>query len=140
MASKNKKHNNNAPAGVKQPQDFAPSDAEAIEEQQIDFNDREGAHLLVPFSKVKGSDQLRLLGRLRDLLSTSVNESGEINADEVDANALDVDDLADFLDYVGERFSVNVHEFEKFTMGAGNFSRGLNLIMSYSAELGKDEN
>ena len=137
MATKNKKRNN-TPAGVKQPQDFAPTDAEAIEE--IDFNDREGAHLLVPFSKVKGSDQLRLLGRLRDLLSTSVNESGEINADEVDANALDVDDLADFLDYVGERFSVNVHEFEKFTMGAGNFSRGLDLVMSYAAELGKDEN
>ena len=129
MATKNKKHNDAAPA------DTAPADAEVV-----DFNDREGAHLLVPFSKVKGSDQLRLLGRLRDLLSTSVNESGEINADEVDATALDVDDLADFLDYVGERFSVNVHEFEKFTMGAGNFSRGLDLVMSYAAELGKDGN
>lgn len=139
MASKNKK-NNSVPEGVKQPQDFATSKAEVIEEQQIDFNDREGAHLLVPFSKVKGSDQLRLLGRLRDLLRTSVNESGEIDADKVDANALDVDELADFLDYVGERFAVNVHEFEKFTMGAGNFSRGLDLVMSYAAELGKDEN
>lgn len=97
---------------------------------ELDFNDVEGAQLLVPINKVKGSDQARLIARLTGL-GVGLDETA--GADDID-----IDALADFVDYVGEHFAVNENDFVKFTSGAGGFTRAINLCLQYAAELGKE--
>lgn len=118
--------NTTLPTG-KQLNDHKKSD----EEIQLEFNEMEGADLLIPFSKVKGSDQARLLGRVQAL-----GIDGEAG-DEVD---LDLEVVADFIDYVTETFAIDKEKFEEFTAGYGGFERALNLTVSYASELGKDAN
>lgn len=107
--------------------DHKPSD----EDIQLEFNEMDGAELLIPFSKVKGSDQARLLGRVQAL-----GLDGE-EGDEID---LDLEVLADFIDYVTDTFAVDKDAFEEFTAGYGGFERALNLTIAYASELGKGAN
>lgn len=102
---------------------------EAGVEEDIDFNEVEGNHLLRPFEKVKGSDQLRLLASLRKL---GVEDDGSVDD-------LDMELLADFIDFVAEKFAVSQLEFDKFTAGKGGFERALNLAIAYAGELGNGE-
>lgn len=92
------------------------------------FSDVEGHELLKPFSKVKGSDQARLIARLQAM---GVLE----DSDEVD---IDLDQAADLIDWVAERFAPDIEAFDRFTMGAGGMERALNLVTAYAGELGKD--
>ena len=92
------------------------------------FSDVEGHELLKPFSKVRGSDQARLVARLQAM---GVFEDSE----DVD---LDLNQAADFIDWVAERFAPDVEAFERFTMGPGGLERALNLVVSYAGEQGKD--
>lgn len=102
----------------------------SAEDIQLDFNELDGADLLIPFSKVKGSDQARLLARVQAL-----------GIDDTDEDAdLDLDTVADFIDYVADTFAADKDKFEEFTAGRGGFERALNLTVAYAAELGKDEN
>ena len=120
------KKNTTLPTG-KQLTDYKKS----ADEIQLEFNEMDGADLLTPFSKVKGSDQARLLGRVQ-ALGIDGNEG-----DEVD---LDLEVLADFIDYVADTFAVDKEKFEDFTSGYGGFERALNLTIAYASELGKGDN
>lgn len=121
--SKNTK-NTTLPTG-KQLTDHKKSD----EEIQLEFNELDGADLLIPFNKVKGSNQARLLARVQAL---GID-------DTEDDTGLDLDVVADFIDYVTDTFAVDKEKFEDFTAGRGGFERALNLTVAYAAELGKDE-
>ena len=99
------------------------------EEIQLEFNELDGADLLIPFNKVKGSNQARLLARVQALGIDDTDED----------TGLDLDVVADFIDYVTETFAVDKEKFEDFTAGRGGFERALNLTVAYAAELGKDE-
>lgn len=121
--SKNTK-NTTLPTG-KQLTDHKKSD----EEIQLEFNELDGADLLIPFNKVKGSNQARLLARVQALGIDDTDED----------TGLDLDAVADFIDYVTDTFAVDKEKFEDFTAGRGGFERALNLTVAYAAELGKDE-
>lgn len=121
--SKNTK-NTTLPTG-KQLTDHKKSD----EEIQLEFNELDGADLLIPFNKVKGSNQARLLARVQALGIDDTDED----------TGLDLDVVADFIDYVTDTFAVDKERFEDFTAGRGGFERALNLTVAYAAELGKDE-
>lgn len=121
--SKNTK-NTTLPTG-KQLTDHKKSD----EEIQLEFNELDGADLLIPFNKVKGSNQARLLARVQALGIDDTDED----------TGLDLDVVADFIDYVTDTFAVDKEKFEDFTAGRGGFERALNLTVAYAAELGKDE-
>ena len=121
--SKNTK-NTTLPTG-KQLTDHKKSD----EEIQLEFNELDGADLLIPFNKVKGSNQARLLARVQALGIDDTDED----------TGLDLDVVADFIDYVTDTFAVDKDKFEDFTAGRGGFERALNLTVAYAAELGKDE-
>lgn len=99
------------------------------EEIQLEFNELDGADLLIPFNKVKGSNQARLLARVQALGIDDTDED----------TGLDLDVVADFIDYVTDTFAVDKEKFEDFTAGRGGFERALNLTVAYAAELGKDE-
>lgn len=101
----------------------------SAEEIQLEFNELDGADLLIPFNKVKGSNQARLLARVQALGIDDTDED----------TGLDLDAVADFIDYVTETFAVDKDKFEDFTAGRGGFERALNLTVAYAAELGKDE-
>ena len=99
--SKNTK-NTTLPTG-KQLTDHKKSD----EEIQLEFNELDGADLLIPFNKVKGSNQARLLARVQALGIDDTEED----------TGLDLDVVADFIDYVTDTFAVDKEKFEDFTAG-----------------------
>lgn len=117
-------------ATPKTPQDHKPKAADVTAEAVARFEDIDGSHLLVPFTKVKGSDQLRLMGKLKALGVTD-SESNVLD--------LDLDELADFIDWVAGKFAVDTAAFEEFTSGAGGFERALNLAIAYSGALGESD-
>lgn len=114
-------------AAPRKPQDRKPAAAQVEAEAQARFDEIEGHELLKPLSQVKGSDQARLMGRVQSLGLT----------DDMDEATVDMDDAADFIDYVGEKFAVDPSGFEAFTCGEGGMIRALNLAMGYAAEMGK---
>lgn len=121
-------------ANRKSPQDRQPPAAEVVAEAQERFDEVEGHELLRPLSKVKGSDQTRLMARLQrmGLLDEAKDDGGEIGFDD-----LDLDEVADLIDYISERFALDSAEFDEFTCGEGGFVRALTLVMAYVGEMGK---
>lgn len=127
---------------VKKPQDHKTTDVEQAAQKQVRFDEVEGHELLKPFSKVKGSDQLRLMGQLKGLGLLNDDDKSEGNPD--DASGLEIDDLnidklADLIDYVSEKFALNPDEFDEFTSGKGGYERAINLAIAYAGELGNAE-
>ena len=121
-------------ANRKSPQDRQPPAAEVVAEAQERVDEVEGHELLRPLSKVKGSDQTRLMARLQrmGLLDEAKDDGGEIGFDD-----LDLDEVADLIDYISERFALDSAEFDEFTCGEGGFVRALTLVMAYVGEMGK---
>lgn len=121
-------------ANRKSPQDRQPPAAEVVAEAQERFDEVEGHELLRPLSKVKGSDQTRLMARLQrmGLLDEAKDDGGEIGFAD-----LDLDEVADLIDYISERFALDSAEFDEFTCGEGGFVRALTLVMAYVGEMGK---
>ena len=121
-------------ANRKSPQDRQPPAAEVVAEAQERFDEVEGHELLRPLSKVKGSDQTRLMARLQrmGLLDEAKDDGGEVGFDD-----LDLDEVADLIDYISERFALDSAEFDEFTCGEGGFVRALTLVMAYVGEMGK---
>lgn len=121
-------------ANRKSPQDRQPPAAEVVAEAQERFDEVEGHELLRPLSKVKGSDQTRLMARLQrmGLLDEAKGDDDEIGFDD-----LDLDEVADLIDYISERFALDSAEFDEFTCGEGGFVRALSLVMAYVGEMGK---
>ncbi len=124
---------------TKKPQDRKPSKEEVAEAQQQDFSEIEGSELLVPFSKVKGSDQARLVNRLKSLgLFSDEGNEDEGEDSSVDIDDLDLEAVADLIDYVSEKFAVDSGKFDDFTRGAGGMERAVNLAVGFAGELGKE--
>ena len=121
-------------ANRKSPQDRQPPAAEVVAEAQERFDEVEGHELLRPLSKVKGSDQTRLMARLQrmGLLDEAKGDGGEVGFAD-----LDLDEVADLIDYISERFALDSAEFDEFTCGEGGFVRALTLVMAYVGEMGK---
>ena len=121
-------------ANRKSPQDRQPPAAEVVAEAQERFDEVEGHELLRPLSKVKGSDQTRLMARLQrlGLLDDAEGEPGQGGIAD-----LDLDEVADLIDYISERFALDSAEFDEFTCGEGGFVRALTLVMAYVGEMGK---
>ncbi|PWH05193.1 hypothetical protein DEO23_14020 [Brachybacterium endophyticum] len=120
---------------TKTPQDHKTTKTAQDAEKQQSFADVEGHKLLEPFSKVKGSDQARLTGRLVRL--GLLDESGD--SEGVDLESLDFDAVADLIDYVSEHFAIDSAKFDTFTMGPGGMERAMNLAVAYAGEMGKDD-
>lgn len=97
----------------------------------LTFNQIDGHELMRPFKTVKGTDQLRLLSKFKAL--------GFEQGEEVNFETVDLDALADFVDYVGENFTIDPVKFDEFTMGEEGFVRALTLATAYAGELGKDK-
>lgn len=123
---------------TKKPQDRKPTKAEATEAKQQDFSEIEGSELLVPFSKVKGSDQARLVNQLKKLGLFSDDTDSEGGDDTVSVDSLDLEAVADLIDYVSERFAVDSAKFDDFTRGSGGMERAVNLAVGFAGELGKE--
>ena len=121
-------------ANRKSPQDRQPPAAEVVAEAQERFDEVEGHELLRPLSKVKGSDQTRLMARLQRL--GLLDEAGD-DAGRGGIADLDLDEVADLIDYISERFALDSAEFDEFTCGEGGFVRALTLVMAYVGEMGK---
>lgn len=121
-------------ANRKSPQDRQPPAAEVVAEAQERFDEVEGHELLRPLSKVKGSDQTRLMARLQRL--GLLDEAGD-DAGQGGIADLDLDEVADLIDYISERFALDSAEFDEFTCGEGGFVRALSLVMAYVGEMGK---
>ena len=121
-------------ANRKSPQDRQPPAAEVVAEAQERFDEVEGHELLRPLSKVKGSDQTRLMSRLQrlGLLDVAGDDAGQGGIAD-----LDLDEVADLIDYISERFALDSAEFDEFTCGEGGFVRALTLVMAYVGEMGK---
>ena len=121
-------------ANRKSPQDRQPLTAEVVAEAQERFDEVEGHELLRPLSKVKGSDQTRLMARLQrlGLLDEAEGEPGQGGIAD-----LDLDEVADLIDYISERFALDSAEFDEFTCGEGGFVRALTLVMAFVGEMGK---
>ena len=121
-------------ANRKSPQDRQPPAAEVVAEAQERFDEVEGHELLRPLSKVKGSDQTRLMARLQRI--GLLDEAGD-DAGQGGIADLDLDEVADLIDYISERFALDSAEFDEFTCGEGGFVRALTLVMAYVGEMGK---
>ena len=121
-------------ANRKSPQDRQPPTAEVVAEAQERFDEVEGHELLRPLSKVKGSDQTRLMARLQRM---GLLDEAKGDGDEVGFDDLDLDEVADLIDYSSERFALASAEFDEFTCGEGGFVRALTLVMAYVGEMGK---
>ena len=121
-------------ANRKSPQDRQPPAAEVVAEALDRFDEVEGHELLRPLSKVKGSDQTRLMARLQRL--GLLDEAGD-DAGQGGIADLDLDEVADLIDYISERFALDSAEFDEFTCGEGGFVRALTLVMAYVGEMGK---
>ena len=121
-------------ANRKSPQDRQPPAAEVVAEAQERFDEVEGHELLRPLSKVKGSDQTRLMARLQRL--GLLDEAGD-DAGQGGIADLDLDEVADLIDYISERFALDSAEFDEFTCGEGGFVLALTLVMAYVGEMGK---
>src|SRR5690625_2169913 len=122
---------------TKKPQDRKPSKEEVAEAQQQDFSEIEGSELLVPFSKVKGSDQARLVNRLKSLGQFSADTDSE-GGDAVAFQDLDLEAVADLIDYASEKFAVGSAKFDDVTRGSGGMERAVNLAGGFAGELGKE--
>ena len=121
-------------ANRKSPQDRQPPAAEVVAEAQERFDEVEGHELLRPLSKVKGSDQTRLMARLQRM---GLLDEAKGDGDEIGFDDLDLDEVADLIDYISERFALDSAEFDEFTCGEGGFVRALSLVMAYVGEMGK---
>lgn len=115
----------------KTPQDRKKSAATIAAEQQVAFEEVEGHEHIVPFSKIKGSDQLRIIGRIKAL------GLGGGEKDEDAETEIDMDGFADFIDWIGERFTVDQKKFETWSSGQGGIGRTMKLAMALLSELGK---
>ena len=73
------------------------------------FYEQEGHELFRPLKTIKGSDQMRLLGRLKKMGLINSNSKRKTNPD------LDLEELADLVDYVGEKFTHDPKAFDEFT-------------------------
>lgn len=108
----------------------------ASAEEVPDWATVEGHELLRAPGKVKGSDQIRLIGKLKNL-GFLEDEEGDGADTEVDILSLDLEGLADFIDWVSDKFALDPEKFDEFTSGEEGYLKAIQLTIAYAATLGK---
>lgn len=106
------------------------------ETTEIDpFYEQEGHELFRPLKTIKGSDQMRLLGRLKKmgLISDDAKRKTEAKPD------LDLEELADLVDYVGEKFTFDPKAFDEFTSGEDGYTRAISLTVGFAQLVGESK-
>lgn len=106
------------------------------------FYEQEGHELFRPLKTIKGSDQMRLLGRLKKMgliSDDSKRKSKQAAVKEAEKN-LDLEDLADLVDYVGEKFTFDAAKFDEFTSGENGYERAINLVIGFAQLVGEGKN
>lgn len=121
-------------AAAKTPQDRKPK---ATPDPVVVFDDTPGAELLTPPSEITASAQARLIARMEPVIA-NVHELEGDGDKARSIKDLDLDALADFIDYVVENFAADRKGLDEFTKGAGAFTKTANLVIAYGNELGKD--
>ena len=123
----------------KTPQDHKPTQASVDAAKQERFEDVEGHELLIPFSKIKGSDQSRLLNRVKKLLGDqTITQEQAAQAAEGDLVIdIDLEDFADLTDWVAEHLAINEDEFNEWTSGVNGMQRTVALVSGLADEVGK---
>lgn len=122
----------------KTPQDRKPAQADVDAARQTRFEDIDGHELVKPFSKVRGSDQWRLIAQLRSTGLLNEDEETPKGAErKIDLDGLDAEALADFTEWFAARFAVDEEKFwEKFS-GQGAMQSIIEICFAYVGELGK---
>ena len=106
--------------------------------KNLKFEDMDGHELLRPLSTVKGSDQARAMNQLSKVRGSLQGlEAVDLENPEKALEAVDLDKVADLIDYVAEHFALDVEEFEKFTSGEGGMSRAFLLTLTYLSLMGE---
>jgi hypothetical protein len=88
-----------------------------------------GWDLLKPYKQIKGSDQLRLMNRLQIVADKNSKAGDEVQ--------MDLEAVADFTDYVGEKFAIDPDVFDKWSMGPGGYNRVMTLALTYGQAMGE---
>lgn len=101
------------------------------------MSDNTNVNLLRPLKTVKGSDQLRLLARLKEMGFFQEEKKGKSKNAKPEELEIDLNVMADFIDYVAEKFALDVKQFEEFTMGPGGYERALETVVEYASVLGE---
>lgn len=111
----------------KAPQDHKKSNVEIYEDLEKEFSEVEGSDLIVPLGKIKGTDQMRIIGKIQSL---------NIGEDSKESD-MDLDTFADVIDWLSEKFSVDPAKFDEWSSGSGGMLRTMKLAMALMQELGK---
>ncbi len=98
------------------------------------FYEQEGHELFRPLKTIKGSDQMRLLGRLKKMGLISDGSKRKAKPD------LDLEELADLVDYVGEKFTHDPKAFDEFTSGEDGYTRAISLAVGFAQLVGESKN
>lgn len=100
-----------------------------------------GHDLLIPPADLTASDQARLLARAvhldlgDDLCQVASASAGGLSLACLDRSTLDA--VADLLDLIASRYSVDRGRFERFTSGPGGLERALALTVAYVRAVGR---
>ncbi|HIY94943.1 MAG TPA: hypothetical protein H9821_04670 [Candidatus Rothia avicola] len=126
----------------KTPQDHKAPAAEIAEARQLRFDELDNAHLLKPFSKLKASDSVRLINRLKGALDIGAFASIFDGEDEMpltfseELEKIDFDGVGDLIEYIDERYVEDREGWDAFNI-AENFQDVMQLCLAYVGEMGK---
>lgn len=127
---------------TKTPQDRKAPAAEIAEARQTRFDELDNAHLLKPFSKLKASDSVRLMNRLKAAIDigafASLLEGEEEKhltlAEELEK--IDFDGVGDLIEFIDEHYVEDREGWDAFNT-VNNFQEVMQLCMAYVGEMGK---
>lgn len=109
-----------------------PQDKKPAAKALPSLEEFEAAELLRAPNKVKASDRMRLLKQLRKFQAYADDEGN------IDMETLDFDELADFIDFISEKFAIDSEEFDDWSATSENgFTDALQLAFVYGGVLGK---
>ena len=114
---------------TKQPQDHQPSK----EEKQLEFEELEGHELLKPITSMRPSEMARVQGKLISVISSDI---GVDDLENVDVSSLDFDALADFIEFLEDRYVLDGDAWDTFGHEHG-MEAVQSLAMGYGSAMGK---
>ena len=116
-------------SSAKQPQDHQPSK----EEKQLEFEELEGHELLKPITSMRPSEMARVQGKLISVISSDI---GADDLDQVNVSSLDFDALADFVEFLENRYVLDADAWDAFGHEHG-MEAIQKLAMGYGSAMGK---
>lgn len=114
---------------AKQTQDHQPSK----EEKQLEFEELEGHELLKPITSMRPSEMARVQGKLISVISSDI---GVDDLENVDVSSLNFDALADFIEFLEDRYVLDGDAWDTFGHEHG-MEAVQSLAMGYGSAMGK---